>query len=346
MRQTQDNGAGQPEMRTRPAPVEVVLCAYNGEKYIREQVASILRQTLKPARLSVYDDGSSDGTPEILADLARRNGSDVEIVLHRNSRNLGYVRNFEQGIRQAECEFIALSDQDDIWEENKLEVLLASFDEGTGVVFSDALLVDEAAASLGHTLWESIRLSPARRARFGRRSELVHLMLQQSFVTGAAMVLRRSVADALPAFPATAPHDYWIAIVASEISSVKPVDRVLYKYRQHASNVMGQRKHDPLRKALQILRTAEARYQGELRTYEQIALALQGRPGLEAACERFRAKAGFLRARQDAIAAGWRGLPRLVRMLFAGQYRTFCVLNRVIFLQDACILIDRALRRS
>jgi glycosyltransferase involved in cell wall biosynthesis len=329
-----------------PAPIEVVLCAYNGDKYIRQQVESILGQSLKPARLSIYDDGSADGTMQVVEEIARNNDSGVEMILHRNARNLGYVRNFEQAIRNATLEFIALCDQDDVWERDKLEVLFAEFDDHTGVVFSDALLVDHRAASLDHTLWQAIRLTRKRQASFRNPPEARRLLLQQSFVTGAALIMRRSLAARIPPFPAAAPHDYWIAIVASELSVLKPVDRVLYKYRQHPENAMGQGEWSIARRALKLLRMAEARYADELHTYEQIAQALEGRAELEPARERFRAKAEFLRERHDAVQSGVRGLPRLLHMLVRREYRRFCRVAEAMFVLDAWMALSGTVRSA
>jgi glycosyltransferase involved in cell wall biosynthesis len=335
---------------TRPtqtaAPIEVVLCAYNGEPYIRQQVDSILVQSLKPARLSIYDDVSTDGTRQLLEEIVRNNASGVEIVLHFNSQNLGYVKNFEQGIRKATLEFIALSDQDDIWEEDKLEVLFAEFDEDTGIAFSNALLVDRHAASLEHTLWDAIRLTPKRQAALRDRVRAPHLLLQQNYLTGAALVMRRSIVDALPPFPVAfaSAHDYWIAIVAAEMTSLKPVDRVLYKYRQHEKNAIGQNKFSIGGRIVNALKLADARYRNELQTYEQLAQALDGLPGLEHTQVQYRAKAVFLRARQDAIASGLRGLAPLLCLLFTGQYRRFCRVGAGMFVKDASVLVARMVR--
>jgi glycosyltransferase involved in cell wall biosynthesis len=335
---TQTHGPG--------TPIEVVLCAFNGEQYIGQQVQSILRQSLQPARLSIYDDGSTDRTTQVVEEIIRSHAGGVEIVLHRNPVNLGYVKNFEQGIRNASQEFIALSDQDDIWERDKLQVLMAAFDEDTAIVFSDALLVDQHAASLQHTLWQAIRLTPKRQASFGRRAQARKLLVQQSFVTGAALVMRASLVPRLPPFPVAAPHDYWIAIVAAELTSVKPVDRPLYRYRQHPNNVMGQGRWDLPERVARVFRRAQARYADELHTYEQIALALEGHAELALARDEFRAKAEFLRKRRDAVAAGLRGLPQLLRLLVGGQYRAFCRVRNAMFVLDACMVLSRTLPRT
>jgi hypothetical protein len=323
------------------AHVEVVLCSFNGEKYIAEQVESILQQTLRPARLSIYDDASTDRTREILQEMVRRNGSGVEIVLHVNPSNLGYVRNFERGIRNATLDYIALCDQDDIWDSDKLEVLASAFEPEAGVVFSNALLVDADAASLHHTLWDVIRLTPKRQAAFRSRRDARQLLLQQNYVTGAALMMRRELAALLPPFPTATAHDYWIAIVVCELSNLKPVDQVLYKYRQHSRNVIGQSPYSLSQRVVKALQNADERYRTELQTYEQIAMALEGHASLREAHRLFQQKAGFLRERVEAVHSGFRGSVRLARLLLQGSYGRFCRTGAAMFAKDVMVQFSR-----
>jgi hypothetical protein len=332
--------------RSTHAPIEVVLCTFNGEEYIREQVDSILRQRLRPARLSIYDDASTDRTRECIAEIMRANISGVDMVLHVNQVNLGYVKNFEHGIRNATFKYVALCDQDDIWHEDKLEALLAAFDDETGLVFSNALLVDAHAASLHHTLWGVIRLTRKRQSAFRNPGEARDLLLQQNYVTGAALMMRKELATLLPPFPVATAHDYWIAVVSCELSRLKPVDRVLYKYRQHSRNVIGQSPHGLSQRVFNALRNADTRYQVELRTYAQIALALEGHAGLEDARKRFEEKTKFLQDRVQAISSGLRGSVSLARMLLAGKYRRFCRTGAAMFMKDLCVQLSRCLRKA
>src|SRR4030067_269521 len=96
--------------------IGVVLCTYNGEKYLREQLDSILCQTRAPDQILILDDCSNDRTIEIIENFLKKDG---RIRLIRNETNLGYARNFEKGISLCETDFIALSDQDDIWFNDK-----------------------------------------------------------------------------------------------------------------------------------------------------------------------------------------------------------------------------------
>lgn len=110
-------------MNTGNESIGVVLCTYNGAKYLKAQLESIVAQTLRPNVIHILDDASTDRTIFVVQDFVKATGANV--ALHCNSTNLGYAKNFEQGISLCETNFIAFSDQDDIWHPNKLETLVA-----------------------------------------------------------------------------------------------------------------------------------------------------------------------------------------------------------------------------
>src|SRR5688500_11866126 len=122
----------------RPS-VSVVMCTYNGEKFLREQINSILAQSYPVKELLIFDDQSTDGTVAIIQSYLIDNPF---IKFYRNPKNLGYNANFEQALLKASCEVSAISDQDDLWHPQKLEKIIAAFQDA-GVV-----LVHSAAASI------------------------------------------------------------------------------------------------------------------------------------------------------------------------------------------------------
>lgn len=110
----------------------IAMTTYNGEKYLKEQIDSILNQTVSDFELIVCDDVSSDSTMDILNDYAEK---DDRVHVFRNEENLGFLKNFEKAIRiclDRGAEYVALSDQDDVWTENHLEVLLNTISSGGG----------------------------------------------------------------------------------------------------------------------------------------------------------------------------------------------------------------------
>ncbi|TXT26941.1 MAG: glycosyl transferase [Gallionellaceae bacterium] len=117
--------------------IGVVLCTYNGAKYLRQQLESILAQTRQPDQILILDDCSNDCTVPIINNFA---ALDNRIRLIQNETNLGFARNFEKGIALCEMDFIALSDQDDIWLPEKLERLATELETnpGAGIAYGNA----------------------------------------------------------------------------------------------------------------------------------------------------------------------------------------------------------------
>src|SRR6188768_263019 len=105
--------------------VSVVMCTYNGAKFLKEQVDSILNQTYSIEEFLIFDDGSTDGTLEILEAYAAKFSF---INLFKNSFTLGYNKNFEQALKKANSEVIAIADQDDYWDPKKLEKMISYWD--------------------------------------------------------------------------------------------------------------------------------------------------------------------------------------------------------------------------
>jgi glycosyltransferase involved in cell wall biosynthesis len=108
------------------------MCTYNGAAFVREQLESILAQTVLPAQIVVSDDGSSDATLDEVRRVltpARIRDTGITVDILTRKKPLGVTGNFEAAMAACTGEFIALSDQDDVWRSNRLEVLLAAFDE-------------------------------------------------------------------------------------------------------------------------------------------------------------------------------------------------------------------------
>src|ERR1051325_7345189 len=101
------------------------MCTYNGAEFLPAQWESILAQSRPPDEIVVCDDGSSDQTRSLLEQLAKE--SSIPVTLRFNQANLGSVKNFEQAIRLCTGEIIALSDQDDVWRNDKLQTIEETF---------------------------------------------------------------------------------------------------------------------------------------------------------------------------------------------------------------------------
>ena len=218
--------------------IEVVLPTYNGAAYLRQQIASIDQQTLRPQRLLLRDDGSSDGTAELLVLLKREFGDWLELL--PSDGNLGCTANVNRLLESTKANYVALADQDDVWLPHKLEASLTALqqlershgDETPLLVHSDLELVDGEGASLGSTYLQRQRLDPLRTAP-------EHLVLT-NVVTGCTVLLNRSLLQKALPIPAEAlMHDWWLALVASRFGEIAFLADPTVQYRQHGTNVLG-----------------------------------------------------------------------------------------------------------
>src|ERR1043166_8951710 len=216
------------------------MCTYNGAEFLTAQWESILAQSRKPDEVVVCDDGSSDGTRSLLEQLAQQ--SSVPVTLRFNEQNLGSVKNFEQAIRLCTGEIIALSDQDDVWRSDKLQLIEDTFTKhsAAGLVFSDAAIVDENLEPLGKRMWAEVGFEPHRQKLLARGRALEVLVTGWT-VTGATMAFRSEFVNlSLPIPDGIAMiHDGWIALTTATVAAVVAIDEPLIKYRQHEKQQIG-----------------------------------------------------------------------------------------------------------
>jgi glycosyltransferase involved in cell wall biosynthesis len=205
-----------------PPLVSIALCTYNGAEFLSVQMDSLLAQDWENLEIVVVDDGSTDGTRELLLAYASR---DPRISLHFNDQNLGFLLNFQKAFSLTRGEFIAPCDQDDWWHPQKLRGLHAAIGH-RAMAYCDSLLVD----AFGHST--------------ERRVSDVILMYEgtdpAAFVfgncaSGHAMLVRRSLmARAMP-FPEGYFHDWWLAFAAVSAEGLVFVPETWVHYRQHAA---------------------------------------------------------------------------------------------------------------
>jgi len=210
-----------------------VMCTYNGVKYVKEQLDSILRQTFSDFELVVCDDCSNDGTWEFLQEYATGHEN---VRLYRNDQNLGFLKNFEKVLGLASGDYIAFCDQDDIWISNHLELLFNSIGDNM-LACGNSLLVDENNVELGMTLLqqEGIVHLPKNNLDIARMIFLNHNPFQ-----GAAMMFRKEfIAIALPMPEQANYHDVWFAALASFMDSFVYIKAPIVRYRMHGKNVSG-----------------------------------------------------------------------------------------------------------
>lgn len=211
--------------------ISVALCTYNGEKYLRNQLDSILCQTYPADEIVITDDCSTDGTLEIIKEYAEKTAI---IKYSVNERNLGYVQNFSRAISKTSCDFVALSDQDDIWTENHLELLLTHI-EDNAICVADAMMVDEAGKELG------IKFSEIKQNDYipaGNIPKVYRIVYNYNPYQGASMLINRKwVEGFLPFPPGTSFHDTFLAGCACLTKGLAVIPDVINRYRMHKGQV-------------------------------------------------------------------------------------------------------------
>lgn len=218
--------------------VSVALCTYNGEAYVREQVRSILAQSVAVSEIVVGDDGSSDATVDIVTALAA--ASDIPVRLAFTSRVGGIRANMERTLSACSGAIIAMADQDDVWRPDKVERLLAAFSARPSLLMlhTDARIVDATGHPTGDTLLGRLGASPSERAALVA-GDAWSVLLRRNLVTGATTALRRELLDiALPLAPSWV-HDEWLAIIAASRGGLALLDEPLIDYRVHGGNQIG-----------------------------------------------------------------------------------------------------------
>jgi glycosyltransferase involved in cell wall biosynthesis len=220
--------------------VDVLLATYNGATYLPAQLASLEAQTHRQWRLLARDDGSTDGTVDILRSWGKRNPGRLDFV-EDGERRLGPALNFGRLLQASTADYVAFCDQDDVWRPSRLArtVLLArqlEAQHGTDtpiLVHSDLVVVDENLRVVAESFWKHQFLDVRNENRLER-------LLVQNVVTGCSTLVNRALwRRATPIPPGVVMHDWWLTLVAAAFGVVSHVDEALIDYRQHGANDTG-----------------------------------------------------------------------------------------------------------
>lgn len=209
------------------------MATYNGEKYLTAQIDSILSQSIQDIELVISDDCSTDGTFRILNSYALK---DNRVKVFRNEVNLGYLKNFERVLSLTKGDYIALSDQDDIWTNNHLEILLDNI--GNSVLScGNVSITNECGTETGHT-WDDIHLTNVMPK--DNNHKLMSLIYFRGCYQGASMLFKRELLKYLTPFPPNITfHDFWISCVACLYGGIAYSEDVIAYYRIHGNNLSG-----------------------------------------------------------------------------------------------------------
>ena len=214
--------------------VDVLLATYNGEKYLKCQLDIILNQTHKNIRLLINDDCSTDNTRAILKEYEEK---DDRIKVKYNEKNLGYVKNFEDLLKRVENKYFALSDQDDFWKKEKIEKSLNKLlEEDADLVFTDLEPVDEKLKIITPSMVRFMQMD-----KNIKKHQDYKLVFLRNCVTGCTILSKKELINKYIPIPTKKPmvHDWWMALIISQIGKITFLDEPTIKYRQHGNNQLG-----------------------------------------------------------------------------------------------------------
>jgi glycosyltransferase involved in cell wall biosynthesis len=224
--------------------ISVAFIVYNGARYIRTQLDSILAQTHKVKEIIIFDDASSDNTKEILEEYKIKHPN--LFFIHYNTGNIGPTKNIEKAIQACTGEFILLADQDDYWETNKVDKIVKWFEQNptmNGVFTNGSLMNSKEELDNKYSLWDAMSF-PYKTIK--SKTELnnslkFYINTVENAVTGAALTIRNNLAFLQKPFPTikNLVHDRWLAINLAEINSLGILEDKLIRYRIHSAQAIG-----------------------------------------------------------------------------------------------------------
>lgn len=194
---------------------------FNGEKYIKEQLVSILDQISMDDEIIISDDCSTDNTLSIVAEL-----NDNRIKVFSNDKNLHYIKNVENTLKHANGDFIFLADQDDVWVSNKVASVMEGLRD-SDLIVSDCYVTDSTLNTI-HTSYFKLRKT--------KKNKVLGLVLGSPYL-GCCMAFKRNVLlKSLPFPEYISSHDTWLGNVGAFLFKAKFIDEKLIYYRRHGSN--------------------------------------------------------------------------------------------------------------
>lgn len=222
--------------------ISVALCTCNGEKYLSEQLHSIVNQTVKVDEIIICDDNSKDDTIKIIKYFQSKYQSLIKLYV--NHKPLYTVNNFEKAVNLTTGNYIFLSDQDDIWMPNKVEVTLNFFKKNNEalLLFTNANLINKDSDMLGETLWLKYGFNVLVQNRWNNfKNQIIDLIQNKNYVTGATVCMDKRLKSYI--YPVNLPkniwHDCYFSLIAAKHKGLRFLDECLVHYRIHEDQQVG-----------------------------------------------------------------------------------------------------------
>ena len=214
------------------AKVDILLAAYNGEKYLEEQIKSILAQTYEDFQLIISDDCSTDNTVKIIKKI-----KDKRLKLFNQKKNLGFNKNFEFLCSKATSEFVMIADQDDVWMKDKVAKMLNKIEEEeSALVYCDMKVVDADLNQIYSSFHEH-----TKKSKQCQKYNDFELLKIENVISGSSIITKLDVIRKAMPFVCNKAiiYDYWLSLIASQYGRICYLDETLQLYRQHENNSVG-----------------------------------------------------------------------------------------------------------
>ena len=207
--------------------ISVCIPTYNGEKFIYQQIISILSQINSDDEIIISDDGSTDKTLDIIKSF---NDDRIKIfynnkIKSKYSFNLT-TQNLQNALLKARGEIIFLADQDDVWIDNKIERCINYLKNGYDLILHDCAIVDQNNNLIDKSYFKLNNSTPG----------IFNNIVKNSYL-GCCMAINKKVLNYALPFPKDIPHDIWIGLIAEEFTKVKFLQEILINYRRHGNNL-------------------------------------------------------------------------------------------------------------
>ena len=205
--------------------IDILMATYNGEKYLAEQIDSIICQTYKNWNLLIRDDGSSDNTFKILKEYEKKDDS-IKIIKDKKG-NLGIAKNFEELLKISSSELIMFSDQDDVWKKDKIKIML-KYVGNSDLIISDAIVTNEKLECISESLFCLVK----------SKNGIIKNVIKNTYY-GCCMLFKRKILEEVLPIPNNKEigHDLWIGLISEKYYKVKFIDEKLIYFRRHSNNV-------------------------------------------------------------------------------------------------------------
>ena len=220
--------------------IDILLSTYNSEKYLEEQINSIINQSNEGWNLLIRDDGSSDNTLQIISKYIDR--FSTKIFLTSSGENIGIVKSYETLLRESKSEYVMFCDHDDVWLPDKIQLTLDKMTEREKenpnqpiLIHTDLKIVDNRLNEIHSSFWKLLKIKPSKLTDF-------NLLSVYNYVTGCTVMINKEAKRiVLPFADCVRMHDYWIALCVAKSGIIDVVNRQTILYRQHSENELGVR---------------------------------------------------------------------------------------------------------